>query len=66
MNWNNRMALALFSLLFVNILLGKLDIMYRWNLPFLLGDTAEFLLLLCVTLFFALGILSSERKARHS
>ncbi len=65
MNWNSRIALALFSLLFVNIVLGKLVIVYRWDFPFLLGDTAEFLLLLVVTLFFALGILSSERKARR-
>ncbi len=66
MNWSSKIALTLFSLLFANILLGKLDIVFKLNLPFLLGDTAEFLLLLSVTFFFALGILNSERKARRS
>lgn len=54
---------ALFTVFVVNVLLGKATIAYGWNLPFLLNDVAEFLLLLFSAVFLMLGALARERGA---
>ena len=53
---------ALFFLLFcLNVVLGKLRIVLALDLPFLLPDVTEFLLLLFAALFFTLATLSREK-----
>ncbi len=58
-------SLAIFFVLFVlftaNVLLGKAGIAFGWKFPFLLGDVAEFLLLLLAALFFMRTALAAER-----
>ena len=59
-----RFNLAAFALLFLlfwcNILLGKAKISFGWQIPFLLGDIAEYLLLLATALFFTLAAIGRE------
>lgn len=57
------MALAalLFALFSLNVLLGKARIVFGLDLPFLLRDVAEFLLLLLSALFFTLAALAREK-----
>ncbi|GAB4357414.1 MAG: hypothetical protein Kow00114_08930 [Kiloniellaceae bacterium] len=57
------MALAalLFLLFCLNVVLGKLRIVFALDLPFLLPDVPEFLLLLCAALFFTLATLAREK-----
>jgi hypothetical protein len=59
-----RFFLAAFALLFIlfwlNVLLGKARISFGWELPFLLGDVAEYLLLLATALFFTLAAIGRE------
>ena len=55
--------IALFALFLANVVLGKAQLIYGWQLPFLLGDLAEFLLLLVTAVFFTLAILRRERLA---
>lgn len=50
----------LFALFTLNILLGKAGIQFGWDLPFLLGDVPEFLLLLTAALFLMLAALMRE------
>lgn len=52
---------GLFSLFGLNILLGKAGVQFGWNLPFLLGDVPEFLLLLVAAVFLMLAALARER-----
>jgi len=63
-NRKGRGFLAVFFILFVlfilNILLGKAGIQFGWDLPFLLGDVPEFLLLLAAALFLMLAALTRE------
>ena len=51
-----RFSLGAFALLFLlfwlNILWGKAKISFGWQVPFLLSDVAEFLLLLVTAIFF--------------
>jgi hypothetical protein len=51
----------LFTLFTLNILLGKAGIQFGWNLPFLLGDVPEFLLLLVAAMFLMLAALRREK-----
>lgn len=51
---------VLFALFTLNILLGKAGIQFGWDLPFLLGDVPEFLLLLAAALFLMLAALMRE------
>ncbi len=54
-------AFALLFLLFwVDVLLGKAKISFGWQIPFLLSDVAEFLLLLATALFFTLAAVGRE------
>jgi hypothetical protein len=52
---------VLFALFTLNILLGKAGVQFGWNLPFLLGDVPEFLLLLIAAVFLMLAALGRER-----
>ncbi len=57
----NLVAFALLFLLFwLNVLLGKAKISFGWQVPFLLGDVAEYLLLLATALFFTLAAICRE------
>ncbi len=60
-----RVSLAVFWVLFVlfglNILLGKATVQFGWDLPLLLGDVPEFLLLLAASVFLMLAALGRER-----
>jgi hypothetical protein len=60
----NRANLGIFALLFflfwLNVLLGKAKISFGWQVPFLLSDIAEFLLLLLTALFFTLAATGRE------
>lgn len=50
----------LFALFTLNILLGKAGVQFGWDLPFLLGDVPEFLLLLVAAVFLMLAALRRE------
>ncbi len=50
----------LFILFWVNVLLGKAKISFGWQVPFLLSDVAEYLLLLFTALFFILAAVGRE------
>jgi len=52
---------ALFGLFTLNVLLGKAGIQFGWDVPFLLGDVPEFLLLLVAAVFLMLAALRRER-----
>jgi uncharacterized protein YybS (DUF2232 family) len=52
---------VLLALFILNILLGKASIQFGWNLPFLLGDVPEFLLLLVAAMFLMLAALRREK-----
>jgi len=52
---------VLFALFCVNVLLGKARIVFGLDLPFLLPDVPEFLLLLFSALFFTLATLAREQ-----
>ena len=52
---------VLFALFTLNILLGKASIKFGWDLPFLLGDVPEFLLLLVAAMFLMLAALGREK-----
>lgn len=54
-------AALLFLLFCLNVGLGKLRIVFALELPFLLPDVPEFLLLLFAALFFTLATLSREK-----
>lgn len=54
-------AFALLFLLFwLNVLWGKAKISFGWQVPFLLSDVAEFLLLLATAVFFTLAAVGRE------
>jgi len=59
-----RFNLGVFALLFLlfwlNILWGKAKISFGWQVPFLLSDVAEFLLLLATAVFFTLAAVCRE------
>ncbi|MEE8351558.1 MAG: hypothetical protein V3R37_05125 [Rhodospirillales bacterium] len=61
----NRLNLGAFALLFLlfwlNVLLGKAKISFGWQVPFLLSDVAEFLLLLTIAFFFTLAAIGREK-----
>ncbi len=57
----NMAAFALLFLLFwLNVLWGKAKISFGWQVPFLLSDVAEFLLLLVTAIFFTLAAVCRE------
>jgi len=60
-----RLLMAVCALLFLlfclNVLLGKARISFGLDLPFLLHDVPEFLLLLSAALFFTLATLAREK-----
>lgn len=59
-------AFALLFLLFwLNVLWGKAKISFGWQVPFLLSDVAEFLLLLATALFFTLAAVCRETLVRR-
>ena len=53
---------GLFGLFCLNVLLGKAAVQFDWTLPFLLGDVAEFLLLLVSVGFLVLAALTREQE----
>ena len=54
-------AFALLFLLFwLNVFWGKAKISFGWQVPFLLSDIAEFLLLLATAVFFTLAAVCRE------
>ena len=63
-----RFNLGVFALLFLlfwlNILWGKAKISFGWQVPFLLSDVAEFLLLLATAVFFTLEAVCRESLVR--
>lgn len=59
--WLLRTCLLLFALFSLNVLLGKAQIVFAVDLPFLLPDVPEFLLLLFSALFFTLAALAREK-----
>ena len=63
-----RFNLGVFALLFLlfwlNILWGKAKISFGWQVPFLLSDVAEFLLLLATAVFFTLAAVCRESLVR--
>ena len=52
---------VLFLIFAIDVLLGKANIQFGWNVPYLLGDVPEFLLLLVVAVFLTLAALGRER-----
>ncbi len=60
----NRANLGIFALLFflfwLNVILGKAKISFGWQVPFLLSDIAEYLLLLVTAVFFTLAAIGRE------
>jgi len=54
-------AALLFALFALNVLLGKARVTFGLDLPFLLNDVSEFLLLLLAALFFTLAALAREK-----
>lgn len=56
-----RISAALFLLFCLNVLLGKAQIVFAFNLGLLLADVPEFLLLLLSALFFTLAALAREK-----
>ncbi len=65
----NRANLGMFALLFflfwLNVIFGKAKISFGWQVPFLLSDIAEFLLLLVTALFFTLAAVGRESLLRR-
>lgn len=57
---------GLFGLFNLNVLLGKAGIQFGWDVPFLLGDVPEFLLLLIAAVFLILAALGRERDRDRS
>ncbi len=57
---------GLFGLFGLNVLFGKVAVQFGWTLPFLLGDVAEFLLLLVAVGFLTLAALTREREGPGS
>lgn len=60
--WYLTVFFILFGLFTLNILLGKAGIQFGWDVPFLLGDVPEFLLLLVSAVFLMLAALRRERS----
>lgn len=60
----NRANLVIFALLFllfwINVIFGKAKISFGWQVPFLLSDIAEYILLLVTALFFTLAAVGRE------
>lgn len=60
----NHINLGIFALLcflfWLNIILGKAKISFGWEVPYLLSDVAEYILLLLTALFFTLAALGRE------
>ncbi len=54
--------IGLFGLFTLNVLLGKARIQFGWDVPFLLGDVPEFLLLLVAAVFLMLAALGREQN----
>jgi hypothetical protein len=54
---------VLFSVFSLNVLLGKAKIQFGWEIPYLLGDVPEFLLLLVTAVFLMLAALARERSS---
>jgi heme A synthase len=52
---------VLFLVFTIDVLLGKANIQFGWEVPYLLGDVPEFLLLLVVAVFLTLAALGRER-----
>ncbi|MEO3428193.1 hypothetical protein AAFN88_05005 [Pelagibius sp. CAU 1746] len=59
--WLIRVCALLFLLFCLNVLLGKAQILFAVELPFLLPDVPEFLLLLFSALCFTLAALAREK-----
>lgn len=55
------LAAVLFLLFCLNVLLGKARVAFGLELPFLLRDVPEFLLLLSAAFFFTLATLAREK-----
>ncbi len=67
--WGKVTLLAFFVLagLFVlDILLGKASVLFGWQLPFLLGDVGEYLVLLSTALFFTIATLIREHRENNA
>ena len=60
-SWYPAIFIVLFGLFTLNVLLGKARIQFGWDVPFLLGDVPEFLLLLVAAVFLMLAALGRER-----
>lgn len=60
--WYLPVFFILFGLFTLNVLLGKAGIQFGWDVPFLLGDVPEFLLLLVSAVFLMLAALRRERS----
>ena len=54
---------VLFAVFLIDILLGKASVLFGWNIPFLLGDVGEYLVLLFAALFFTVATLIREHRA---
>ena len=61
-SWYLTVFFVLFGLFTLNVLLGKAGIQFGWDVPFLLGDVPEFLLLLVAAVFLMLAALRRERS----
>jgi heme A synthase len=61
-----RGALAVFFVLVgifaANVILGKAKVALGWQIPYLLSDAPEFLLLLAAAVFFTVAALIAERE----
>ena len=56
---------SLFLLFWLNVILGKAKISFGWQVPFLLSDIAEFLLLMVTAVFFTLAAIGRENLLRR-
>ena len=66
-HWGTRSLVVfgiLVSIFIANILLGKADVAFGWNLSFLLSDVGEYLILLFAALFFTIATLIRELRAQ--
>ncbi|MCG8511150.1 MAG: hypothetical protein MI741_18175 [Rhodospirillales bacterium] len=52
----------LFAVFLANVLLGKAGVLFDWNLPFLLNDVGEYLVLLFAALSFTVATLIREHR----
>ncbi len=58
---------AILGLIFIiNIIIGKVALLFKFKQPIVIGDVGEFLILFCTVIFFIFGVLICENKVIKS